>query len=264
MVYAGVVGGRLQASDLCRWFASLACSRLGLGAVVAVSVLDDLSHATSSRAHEPFVRKSLRSAWSPYRSFLKRGLDIVLVLAAAPVVLPLIAVFALLIRLSGGSAFYSQARVGLNGRAFRLFKLRTMLPNAEALLEERLRTCPDSHAEWTHSQKLKNDPRITRLGRFLRKSSLDELPQFYNVLVGDMSLVGPRPMMVTQMELYPGNAYYRLRPGITGLWQVSDRNACGFAERASYDEAYERDLSLLKDLRVLVATPGVVLRGTGH
>lgn len=229
-----------------------------------MSVVDEISHATSSRDNAPLVRNSLRQPWTPYRSFLKRGLDIILVLASAPIVLPLVVLFAMMIAASGGSPFYSQTRVGKNGRRFRLHKLRTMLPNAEILLEDRLRACPATHAEWTHTQKLKSDPRITRLGRFLRKTSLDELPQFYNVLIGDMSLVGPRPIMVSQVELYPGIAYYRLRPGISGPWQVSDRNACSFADRARYDEAYERDLSLGIDLRVLAATTVVVLRGTGH
>lgn len=229
-----------------------------------MSVLDDLSHATIARGDEPLVRGSLSHSWTPYRSFLKRGLDIVAVLALSAIVLPLVAVLAALIAVSGHSPFYAQTRVGRDGRSFRLLKLRTMLPDAEALLEERLRTCPDSHAEWTRTQKLKNDPRITPLGRVLRKTSLDELPQFYNVLVGDMSLVGPRPMMPCQQDLYPGSAYYRLRPGITGFWQISDRNECSFAARAEFDEAYEQSLSLGTDLRVLVATVGVVLRGTGY
>jgi exopolysaccharide production protein ExoY len=231
--------------------------------VVTVSVFDDLSRPALPHGSDPLVCTSPRPSWTPYRSFLKRGLDIALVLASAPVVLPLVAVFAVMIASSGGSPFFSQTRVGMNGRRFRMHKLRTMLPNAEALLEERLRACPASHAEWTRTQKLKNDPRRTSLGRFLRKTSLDELPQFYNVLVGDMSLVGPRPIMVSQVELYPGKAYYGLRPGISGTWQVSDRNECSFADRAGYDEAYAREVSLGTDLRVLVATTGVVLRGTG-
>jgi lipopolysaccharide/colanic/teichoic acid biosynthesis glycosyltransferase len=210
------------------------------------------------------VHRSLTPSFTPYRSFLKRGFDIVAVLALSVIVLPLVVLLAAVIAASGHSPIYTQARVGRDGRAFRLLKLRTMVPDAEALLEERLRTCPDSHAEWTRTQKLKNDPRVTPLGRALRKTSLDELPQLYNVLVGDMSLVGPRPMMVCQKDLYPGTAYYRLRPGITGFWQISDRNECSFAARAEFDEAYDRKLSLGTDLRVLVATVGVVVRGTGY
>jgi len=105
--------------------------------------------------------------------------------------------------------------------------------------------------------------RASRLRQFLRKSSLDELPQLWNVLIGDMSLVGPRPMLLEQQELYPGSAYYALRPGLTGTWQISDRNLSTFAQRAEFDADYERRLSFGTDLRILVATVGVVLRATG-
>ena len=115
-------------------------------------------------------------------------------------------------------------------------------------------------------QKLRNDPRITRLGHILRKASIDELPQLWNVLRGEMSLIGPRPMMVDQQALYPnpGAAYYRLRPGITGLWQVSDRNESSFVERATFDGSYYNDLSLKADLSIFVRTISVVMRATGH
>lgn len=229
-----------------------------------MSVLEDLSHTTIARGDKAPVRGSVSPSWTPYRSFLKRGLDILVVVVLSVVVVPLVAVLALMIASSGGSPFYTQTRVGRDGRTFRLVKLRSMVPDAEALLEERLQTCPDSLAEWTRTQKLKNDPRVTPLGRVLRKTSLDELPQLLNVLVGDMSLVGPRPMMVCQQDMYPGSAYYRLRPGISGFWQISDRNECSFAARAEFDDAYDRKLSLGTDLRVLVATVGVVLRGTGY
>ena len=121
-----------------------------------------------------------------------------------------------------------------------------------------------ARAEWDASQKLRDDPRITRVGRILRRTSLDELPQLWNVLRGDMSLVGPRPMMPSQRSLYPGRAYFALRPGLTGLWQVSKRNEASFAERASFDDDYYRRLSFALDARVLVATVRVVLRATGH
>ena len=114
-----------------------------------------------------------------------------------------------------------------------------------------------------HNQKLKDDPRVTRLGRLIRKTSLDELPQFLNVLKGDMSVVGPRPMMVDQKALYPGTAYYSLRPGITGFWQISVRNESSFAERARFDTDYLRKLSFGTDLAVLWRTVSVVLKGTG-
>jgi lipopolysaccharide/colanic/teichoic acid biosynthesis glycosyltransferase len=180
------------------------------------------------------------------------------------VILPLIALLALLISLDGHSPFYRQKRLGRHGRIFTLWKLRSMVAGADARLEAHLTADPVARAEWTLTQKLKEDPRITRIGRFLRKSSADELPQLWNVLRGDMSLVGPRPMMPDQASLYPGTAYYALRPGITGSWQVSARNDSSFADRARFDTDYERRVSAATDLAILLATVRVVLRGTGH
>jgi lipopolysaccharide/colanic/teichoic acid biosynthesis glycosyltransferase len=199
-----------------------------------------------------------------YRNGLKRILDVMLVLLAAPVFLPLMVIFAAIVSRDGGKPFYFQKRVGLDGKIFTMWKLRTMVHEAEALLEDHLQADSDARAEWESTQKLKSDPRITRFGRFLRRSSLDELPQFWNVLRGDMSLVGPRPMMPSQAPLYPGHDYYMLRPGITGIWQVSDRNESSFAERAKFDTQYNRELSFLTDIKLLLATVRVVLRGTGH
>jgi lipopolysaccharide/colanic/teichoic acid biosynthesis glycosyltransferase len=113
------------------------------------------------------------------------------------------------------------------------------------------------------NQKLRNDPRITAVGRFIRKTSIDELPQLFCVLKGEMSLVGPRPFMPDQKDLYKGNAYYAMRPGLTGLWQVSDRNETSFAERAIFDTKYARSLSMMTDISILFRTVGAVTRGTG-
>lgn len=199
-----------------------------------------------------------------YRNVLKRWLDVLLILAALPVVLPLVLGLAALVRLDGGPAFYSQMRVGRNGRLYRMWKLRSMFPDADACLDAHLDSDPAARAEWDSTQKLKCDPRITRFGRLLRKCSLDELPQLWNVFIGDMSLVGPRPMMPEQQALYPGKAYFTLRPGVTGSWQVSRRNESTFADRAIFDDAYDRDLSLVKDAKLLLATVSVVLHATGH
>jgi exopolysaccharide production protein ExoY len=139
-----------------------------------------------------------------------------------------------------------------------------MVPNADAVLNDYLDANPGARAEWDKTQKLKNDPRITASGRIIRKTSIDELPQLINVVRGEMSLVGPRPMMVEQRALYPGLAYYAMRPGITGFWQTSTRNESSFAERAVFDSAYFRDMSLRTDLRVLVKTVAVVIAGTGY
>lgn len=199
-----------------------------------------------------------------YRRYGKRALDIALVLAVAPFVLALVAILALLVARDRSTPFYSQDRIGLHGKTFRLWKLRTMVPNADEFLASYLETNEEARNEWQFTQKLRNDPRITPFGRFLRRSSLDELPQLFNVLRGDMSLVGPRPMMVEQRSMYPGTDYFLLRPGVTGLWQISERNGTSFAARAEYDAKYNEQVSLATDLQTLRRTASVVLRGTGY
>lgn len=200
-----------------------------------------------------------------YRKVFKRLIDVVMVLTASVVVLPVLLVLcAIILMRDGHSPIYWSDRVGRNGRLFRMMKLRTMVPNADSRLMAYLADHPKAAAEWTTTQKLKCDPRITRFGRLLRKTSLDELPQLWNVLTGDMALVGPRPMMPGQRAIYPGQAYYALRPGVTGPWQVSDRNECAFAKRADFDRDYDQTLSLRTDLRLLLATVVVVAKGTGY
>lgn len=194
---------------------------------------------------------------------VKRGFDILVTLAAAPIVLIIVGILALLVRLDGGSAFYRQSRLGKDGKIFTLWKLRTMVPNAEQRLQEYLSENAAARIEWDRAQKLIDDPRITTLGHYLRKYSADELPQLLNVFLGHMSLVGPRPMCPEQRSDYPGVAYFQMRPGITGLWQISERNACSFAERAMYDARYAGAMSFSTDIWILAMTPLVVLRGTG-
>jgi exopolysaccharide production protein ExoY len=193
----------------------------------------------------------------------KFGFDFLVALTLAPIVLLVVGLLAVLVRLDGAPAFYRQPRVGKDGRIFTLWKLRTMVPNAGQRLQEYLRENATARVEWERSQKLRNDPRITALGRYLRKYSLDELPQVLNVLLGHMSLVGPRPMCPEQRLEYPGTAYYDMRPGITGLWQVSARTGCSFAERAMYDTRYAGIMSFRTDMWILFMTPLVVVRGTG-
>jgi exopolysaccharide production protein ExoY len=221
---------------------------------------DDLAHGTSPTSS----RFSPRTPGAFYRSIGKRSFDIFLIVLAAPVVVPVVALLALLVVLGGGRPFYLQKRVGRNGRIYTMWKLRSMVVDADARLEGHLATDPEARREWDRDQKLKSDPRITGFGRFLRKSSLDELPQLWNVLRGEMSLVGPRPMMPSQIVIYPGADYYVLAPGITGMWQVSARNESCFADRARFDSQYHQALSLGTDLRLLGATVRVVLCGTGH
>ena len=198
-----------------------------------------------------------------YRNRLKRIIDIALLLIAALPAAIIVAVFALLISRDGHRPFYGQIRVGQNDKKFRMWKLRSMVPNADEMLRDYLANNPDAKAEWDYAQKLTNDPRITQIGKFIRKTSIDELPQLWNVFIGEMTLVGPRPMMPCQKSIYPGNAYYALRPGVTGFWQISVRNECSFAERARFDSDYLRDMSLRTDLSVLIKTVRVVIHGTG-
>ncbi|NNL17815.1 MAG: sugar transferase [Boseongicola sp.] len=199
-----------------------------------------------------------------YRSGLKRVVDVALVLASLPFVAPFLALIAVMIASDGHSPIFRQERVGRDGRRFTIWKFRTMVPNAEVLLETHLSENPEARREWNAKQKLSNDPRCTRIGRALRRTSIDELPQIFNVLFGDMSLIGPRPMLPCQQALYPGRSYYSLRPGMTGLWQVSKRNQTDFADRAYYDDAYDASLSAWQDIRILGKTVHVVLRGTGY
>lgn len=216
------------------------------------------SHLQNTLPHRDAAKRS------SYLRYGKRVLDLALVVLTLPISLPLIALFALFVALDGGNPFYTQMRVGKNGTLFRLIKLRTMVPNADRMLERYLEENPEARAEWDATQKLKNDPRITLAGRILRKTSLDELPQLFNVITGSMSLVGPRPMMVEQKSMYHGSDYYALRPGMTGFWQISNRNECNFADRVAYDNAYRNSASLGTDMFVIARTFNVVLRGTGY
>lgn len=201
-----------------------------------------------------------------YHSFGKRAFDIAMAILVLPILAPVILVLWALVRRDGGPGFYSQTRVGKDGRKFRFWKLRTMVMDAEAVLKKMCDENPELAKEWHENQKLENDPRITRLGRFLRATSLDELPQLWNIILGDMSFVGPRPFMPDQASLYNaagGRAYYTVRPGITGPWQVLGRGTTSFVERVKFDALYCRDLSLLNDMAFIWRTVGVVLRRTG-
>ena len=195
----------------------------------------------------------------------KRRGDIGLTLCLAPLAIVIVAPLWCVLKSQGGSGFYGHRRVGRDGYEFTCWKLRTMVPDSEAVLRNHLRFNQAAAREWAHHYKLRNDPRVTRFGRFLRKSSLDELPQLWNVLRGDMSLVGPRPVPRDELVEYHGNlrAYLALRPGITGLWQVSGRNAVAYQDRVSLDLEYARRASLWFDLAILLRTIGVLLRRTG-
>ncbi|WP_239451683.1 sugar transferase [Elioraea rosea] len=207
-----------------------------------------------------------RRSASGLHAIAKRAIDIV-VSAAALVVLGLpMAILALLVRADGGPAMFSHTRIGRDGKPFGCLKFRSMVPDAEARLAAVLASDEAARAEWAATRKLKNDPRVTAVGRFLRSTSLDELPQLINVLRGDMSLVGPRPVQASELALYYGAAaehYQAVRPGITGPWQISGRNETSYDRRVALDVAYATKPSLLEDMKILMRTPAVVLLRRG-
>ena len=201
---------------------------------------------------------------APIQLRLKRALDIGGALALLLLCLPVIGLIALIVAAGGRPVFYAPGRVGRNGRMFRCLKFRTMVPDAERVLATLLETDPRARLEWERSCKLVDDPRVTRVGRFLRATSLDELPQLFNVLLGQMSLVGPRPVPPDELhERYRENAryYLRVRPGLTGPWQISGRSDMPYEDRVTLDVAYAKAPSLLADIRILARTvPAVLLR----
>ena len=195
---------------------------------------------------------------------IKRFIDIAGSLALLLLLSPLLLGIGAVVSFSGPIIF-RQARVGKAGRTFTCLKFRTMVPEAETTLQRLLESHPEARAEWERAQKLTVDPRITRIGAVLRKTSLDELPQLWNVLRGDMSLVGPRPALPSQLPLYGSAArwYLSMRPGMTGPWQVNARGDDDFRRRIEFDGGYARHFSLLHDVRILLTTIKVVLSGKG-
>jgi Undecaprenyl-phosphate galactose phosphotransferase WbaP len=198
--------------------------------------------------------------------FLKRVIDVMLTLMIGGFALPFIALIAAGIALdSPGPVFFGHSRLGRGGRSFKAWKFRTMVPNAEEVLESHLQQNPDGRLEWERDQKLRDDPRVTRLGRYLRKFSLDELPQLWNVLRGEMSLVGPRPIIQAEVPKYGSgiHLYNAVSGGLTGLWQVSGRNDTSYDERVRLDCFYVRNWSVFLDLCILFRTLAVVLLRKG-
>ncbi|UHC16687.1 sugar transferase [Methylobacterium currus] len=196
----------------------------------------------------------------------KRGLDICVALVAILLLMPLIGVLCMIIWMGdGGMPIYRHRRIGRNGRAFHCLKLRSMVIDGDQVLERHLADNPESRDEWNRTRKLTRDPRITRVGHFLRKSSLDELPQLWNVLVGEMSLVGPRPIVEAEIAHY-GDRFaicFSMTPGITGLWQVSGRSDCKYSERVTFDVNYTNNWWLGRDMAILLKTVPAVLAQRG-
>ncbi len=203
---------------------------------------------------------------SPSAQLIKRVFDLVVSLTLIILLAPLFLTISVILFIdSPGPIFYFQERIGKGGNRFKMVKFRTMVPGADARLEQHLEVDTLLRQEWEQHQKLSSDPRITRVGRWLRRYSLDELPQLINIVVGEMSLVGPRPMLEGQKELYgnPFQLYLRVLPGITGLWQISGRNRTTFRERARFDSYYVRNWSIWHDFYILAKTPMTVLKGEG-
>ncbi len=198
----------------------------------------------------------------------KRPFDVVFSLFAIAVTLPVMIPIAIAIKLTdGGSIFFGHNRVGYKGRLFRVLKFRSMYPDAEERLKKILEENPEAREEWERTFKLKNDPRVTPIGKLLRKTSLDELPQFLNVLKGDMSVVGPRPVVEEELKKYykdKAKYYLSVKPGITGYWQVEGRSDIdNYEERVNMDVWYVQNQSFLLDLKIILKTIWVMLTGKG-
>jgi undecaprenyl-phosphate galactose phosphotransferase len=195
----------------------------------------------------------------------KRAFDIVGAVFLSVLLSPLILAIITLIRIEGQPVLFWHKRIGRNGRSFHCLKFRSMVRNAEQVLRHLLNEHPELRDEWTKNFKLRNDPRITRTGRVLRLTSLDELPQLWNVLRGEMSLVGPRPIVRAELLRYGRNAsrYLAVKPGLTGLWQVKGRSDTTYRRRVAMDKFYVRNQSILLDIYILAATPSAVLRRNG-
>jgi Undecaprenyl-phosphate galactose phosphotransferase WbaP len=214
----------------------------------------------------PFPRAPYRTLHLPASLFsyrvIKRWIDVAFVVLITPVLIPLMLLVAAIVKLSSpGPVFYSHRRIRRNGEFFSMWKFRTMCQNSAEVLELYLQRHPEARAEWNKTHKLRHDPRITPVGSFLRRYSLDELPQMWNVLTGQMSLVGPRPIVAAEVEKYGDcfPCYCRVKPGLTGLWQVSGRSTLTYPERVALDCRYVETWSLLCDLVILIKTfPSVI------
>jgi len=207
------------------------------------------------------------AAWSDlYKDHFKRFFDFFFSILILPIVAPLLLILIALIKLdSKGPAVFRSERIGKDGRKFLIYKLRTMCVNAEEKLANILLEDHELRREWESDHKLKNDPRITRIGRIIRAMSLDELPQLFNVIKGDMSFVGPRPIVKDEVAKYRGfyKAYQSVRPGITGMWQVSGRNDTSYEKRVLLDRNYVEGLSLAMDISILIKTVPVTVSKKG-
>jgi lipopolysaccharide/colanic/teichoic acid biosynthesis glycosyltransferase len=202
------------------------------------------------------------------RSIIKDGMDVILSFILLLATMPLFLLISVAVSADGGPVFYSQRRVGRRGIEFDCLKFRSMQLNSQELLVDYLRRNDAAREEWAATRKLKHDPRLTSIGKILRRTSLDELPQLINVLRGEMSLVGPRPVLWSELEVFYKRAdavvhYLAVRPGLTGPWQVGGRSDLGYDERVALDSTYVQNPSLRRDFIILFKTLGVVIRCRG-
>ncbi|MFC3206270.1 sugar transferase [Aquamicrobium soli] len=202
----------------------------------------------------------------PIGGTFKRFFDITAALAGLTLISPLFLMLMLLVKFSdGGKVFYGHRRIGRSGKVFHCLKFRTMVEDGDAVLAAYLARNPQEREEWLATRKLQNDPRVTRVGAVLRKLSLDELPQIFNILRGEMSFVGPRPVVRDELKMYGTSAsfYLKSRPGLTGLWQVSGRNDVSYQARVAFDRHYVENWSFVFDLKILIWTVPAVFTSRG-
>ncbi len=196
---------------------------------------------------------------------VKRSMDVVGSLTGIFLLSPVFLYLIYKVRQDGGPAFYGHPRLGENGKMFKCWKFRSMVTNSSEVLAELLENDPAARQEWDANFKLKNDPRITKIGDFLRKTSLDEIPQLFNVLKGEMSLVGPRPIVADEIKYYNEDIkyYYSVKPGVTGLWQVSGRSDLSYRKRVKLDNFYVKNFTILRDIQIMIKTVFVVVKREG-
>lgn len=205
----------------------------------------------------PFYGAVHQSVFPPTGGIAKRAFDVSAACLGLIFLSPLFLMVMLLVKLSDrGPIFYGHRRIGHNGQEFRCLKFRTMVTNGDKVLQEHLRNNPKAMEEWRETRKLQDDPRVTAVGAVLRKLSLDELPQLFNIIRGEMSVVGPRPVVRDELEMYENAAVYYLqsRPGLTGLWQISGRNDVSYATRVAFDTHYVENWSLVRDVVIIART----------
>jgi Undecaprenyl-phosphate galactose phosphotransferase WbaP len=233
----------------------------------AAAIEDSYSYVEAIGRTAPSSRRVHRLPSDLFRyRVVKRCFDVCLILMSAPLTLLAVGIVSVMVMLSSpGPIFYSHRRIRKNGAFFSMWKFRTMCVNSAEVLEEYLTQNPKARAEWNKTHKLRHDPRITPIGSFLRRYSIDELPQLWNVLRGHMSLVGPRPIVAAEVEKYADSFEYycRVKPGLTGLWQVSGRSELTYDERVALDCTYVNRWSLREDIKILLRTFSVVVNQDG-